>query len=169
MWMRWVLPDSVLLQPSREGPRGSARVARVAGATPCSHGQPRRPFSLNSPALSPPPPTRARYRQAVSKAGGVDISISKDVLKAIADAEAARDANRGGPGRADGAAPDGSSPDSAQRMKDSLERIAEQARKLAKDDSAGASTLGEKAIRSEFENLLSVLAGERGVDPADLK
>ena len=108
-----------------------------------------------------------RCRQAVSKAGGVDISISRDVLKAIADAEAARSANARGAADA-GASADGSSSDSAQRMKDSLERIAEQARKLAKEDTS-ASTLGEQAIRSEFENLLSVLAGERGVDPADLK
>lgn len=94
------------------------------------------------------------------------MTISPEVLRALAEAEVAR-------AEKSGSAATGQELDAQLRL-DSIERIVEQARKLAEEQGEvvgkdGAS-LGEQAVRQELESLYSALGGAgRGVDPADLK
>lgn len=96
-----------------------------------------------------------------------NITIDASVLRQLAEAEAAR-AEQLGSSAASG--------EMQARMADSIERIVEQAKKLAEEKEAGdkggdksGGTLADQAVRQELANLYSALAGTRGVDPEDLK
>ncbi|KAL4452729.1 hypothetical protein ABPG75_008391 [Micractinium tetrahymenae] len=93
---------------------------------------------------------------------GVKITISADVLKQLAEAEAARAEKLGSAA---------SNSEMQSRIADSIERIVEQAKKLAEEDGKGdGKTLGEEAVRKELDNLFSVMGSSmKGVDQEDLK
>ena len=59
------------------------------------------------------------------------------------------------------------------RVKDSIERIVEQAKRLAQEgegEGGKSDTAGEQAIRNELSSLYATLVGgAAGVDPEDLK
>lgn len=89
------------------------------------------------------------------------ISISPGVLAALAEAEAKRAENLGATQ---------SSEELQARVKDSIERIVEQAKKLSKEGSAPPETAGEQAIRDELQQLYSTMVGgAQGVDAEDLR
>lgn len=90
------------------------------------------------------------------------ITISPDVLKQLAEAEAARAEKMGSAA---------SSSEVQSRVNDAMERIVEQAKRMAEQEGRGeGKTLGEEAVRKELDNLLSAMgASVKGVEPEDLK
>lgn len=104
-------------------------------------------------------------QEAAAKAeadSGVKVQIDASVLRQLAEAEAARAEKLGSAA---------SSGEMQTRIADSIERIVEQAKKLAEEqEGKGADkTLGEQAVRQELANLYTVMAWSKGVDPEDLK
>jgi hypothetical protein len=141
-------------RPSRCVPRLAP--TRALGFAPAARARRRaRRARPPPPALAHPPSSRLPAQPSPPDGPRLDVGIAPGVLKALADAEAARGAAAG------------DDPAAARRVEDSIGRIVETARKLS-EGRADASA-GEQAMRSEFESLLSALATPRGMDPAEVK
>ncbi|KAI7838429.1 hypothetical protein COHA_007801, partial [Chlorella ohadii] len=106
-----------------------------------------------------------KEEQAPSSSNATDgssakVSISADVLKTLAEAEAAR---------AEQAGSSASAQELQSKLADSIERIVEQAKKLAEEEGKG-DTAGEQAVRRELESIIETVGlPTNGVDPQDLK
>lgn len=117
----------------------------------------------NSSCLAPSPPRapnqeeeearqKAKEREAPKKKDdkSVSMTISPDVLKQIADAEASR----------------AGTTEMSKPMAEQLQKIMEQAKKVA--DTEPGSAQAEQKLRREFESLLSMLKPDSAVKKEDL-
>ncbi|PRW61443.1 putative zinc metalloprotease chloroplastic isoform B [Chlorella sorokiniana] len=95
-----------------------------------------------------------------AEGGAPKVSISADVLKTLAEAEVAR---------AEQAGSSASAKEVQSKLADSIERIVEQAKKLAEEEGKG-NTAGQEAVRRELENIIETVGqAANGVDAQDLK